>query len=291
MNVRLSKNITKGTMPKSSDRRVRSLAVSAAIMLFASGLAVELARAQGGASPVPGSPGGGDSAATWITAICTVVLAVVAIFQETIRGRFYRPKFKVSVETKPPDCVMVPITRKGNGSIVAYAVYLRLWVENTGNATGRKVEVYAKLLHHQRSDERWEVVPEFPPMNLKWANLDKVFFPSIPPGMGKHCDVAHVTDPSKRNQLGEDAPQSSTSQQEETLLVFDLMVAPNHRGHIVERGKYKLDILVAADNVRPISQTLFISLPRTWYSDGEKMLREGVGIRVLDDPCSSAAKR
>jgi len=268
-------------MPKSSDRQLRSLAVSAAIMLFAAGSAVVLARPQGGASPIPSPPGGWESAATWIAALGTAVLAVVAIFQETIRGWFYRPKFQVSVKTEPPDCVMVPIIAR-DGSFTANAVYLRLWVENTGNATGRNVEVYAMELRCKRMDENWERVGTFPRMNLRWANDGTVFFPSIAPAMGKHCDVAHITDPSKREQLGESLSTSS-SQNNSTLLVFDLMVTPNHRGNIVQPGTYELDILVAADNVQPMPVTLSIILSGDWYPSEIDMLRDGIGIGVRGD--------
>jgi heme/copper-type cytochrome/quinol oxidase subunit 1 len=56
-------------------------------------------------------------AAEWLTAIGTVVLAtgtivlaVVAIFQDTVRGWFYYPALEVSIQTQPPDCIAVPIT-------------------------------------------------------------------------------------------------------------------------------------------------------------------------------------
>ena len=75
----------------------------------------------------------------WLVAIGTLVVAAVAVFQETIRAWFYRPRFGVSVKTEPPDCVWVPFTQP-NGTLVCDSVYLRLWIENKGNATARNVE-------------------------------------------------------------------------------------------------------------------------------------------------------
>jgi hypothetical protein len=268
-------------MKRSFSRQVRYLSVLAVIILFAAGSAVVLAKAQGGAAPASSLPSCWDSAATWIAALANIILAVVAILQEPIRGLFYRPKFQLSVKTEPPDCVLVPLI-KPDGCCAATAVYLRLWVENIGNATGRNVEVYAQQLRLKRSDERWERVSTFPPMNLKWANVGTVYFPSIAPAMGKHCDVAHITDPSCRDQFGEDSPQLDQNSKS-TSLVFELMAAPSHRGHIVGPGSYELDLLVAADNVRPRRATLSISLQGTWYGDEERMLRDGVGITVRKD--------
>jgi hypothetical protein len=74
--------------------------------------------------------------ADWVVAVGTLVLAVVAVFQDSIRAWFYRPRFDVTVKTAPPDCVAVPFTNQA-GTVVAHSVYLRVWVENVGNATGR----------------------------------------------------------------------------------------------------------------------------------------------------------
>ena len=65
-------------------------------------------------------------------------------------------------------------------------------------------------------------------------------------------------------------------------MAFDLMVAPNHRGHIVGPGEYELDVLVAAQNVRPLRKTVKLRLPGDWYADEQRMLRDGVGITVED---------
>lgn len=100
--------------------------------------------------------------ANWLVAAGTIVIAAVAVFQETIRRWFYRPQFQVSIRTEPPDCVAVPFTQP-DGTFVAHSVYLRLWVENTGNATAKSAEVYAKELRRERVDGTWERVSAFPP--------------------------------------------------------------------------------------------------------------------------------
>jgi hypothetical protein len=217
--------------------------------------------------------------ADWLVAFGTLVLAIVAIFQETIRGWVYRPSFRVSTKTEPPDSLAVPFTAI-DGTLLAKTVHLRLWVENVGNATAMNVEVYAAELRRQRADGTWERVGRFPPMNLSWSDVGGIYFSRIAPEMGKHCDIAHVTDPARRAAVGEDAPMLDLTDQQ-CSLAFNLITRPNHRGHIVGPGKYRLDILVAADNVRPLKKTLEISLQGPWNSDDTKMLRDHVGIAVL----------
>lgn len=221
--------------------------------------------------------------ASLLVALGTLVLAAVAVFQETIRSWFYRPEFRVTVRCAPPDCVAVPLRNRSTGQFVANSIYMRLWVENIGNATSRNVEVYAKELRRQRRDGSLEHVQTFPPMNLKWTNLGEIYFPVIVREMGKHCDIAHITDPAGRLIVGEENPRLNLSHGE-TSLAFDLAVAPYHLGHIVGPGTYHLDILVAAENSRPLLKTVEISLSGDWYADESRMLRDGVGVRILEDP-------
>jgi hypothetical protein len=221
---------------------------------------------------------GWEIVSAWLVALGTIVLAAVGVFQETIRGRFYRPVFRVSMRTAPPDCVAVPFNQL-DGTFVADSIYLKLWIENTGNATAKNAEVYASELRKQRQDGTWERVDAFPPMNLKWAHIGKMYFPTIAPEMGKHCDVGHITDPVRRHLLKEDAPRLGLSNQQ-TSLAFDVIAPPNNKGHIIGPGEYQLDVLVAAANVRPLRRVIRITLRGTWYTDETKMLRDGVGATV-----------
>lgn len=215
--------------------------------------------------------------ADWLVAIGTLVLAVVAVFQDTIRGWFYHPKFRVSCKCEPPDCIAIPFTTQ-NGAFVADSIFLRILVENIGSATAQTAEIYAKELRVQRLDGSWEMVSSFPQMNLKWANVGEMYS-RIVPGMAKHCDVAHIVDPSRRQVINENAPHLHLTD-DQTSLAFDLIAKPNNMSHIVGPGTYELDIQVGAENVRPIKRTLKISLRGTWDADEERMLRNGVGITV-----------
>jgi hypothetical protein len=217
--------------------------------------------------------------ADWLVAMGTLVLAVVAIFQDTIRGWVYHPAFRLSTKTEPPDCDAVPFTAQ-DGTFLAHTVHLRLWVENVGNATAMNAEVYAKELRRQRADGTWERLGAFLPMNLGWSHVGGIYFSRIAPEMGKHCDIGHVTDPAGRHSVGEDAPALGLTDQQ-CSMVFNLIVRPNHKGHIVGPGKYRLDILVAADNVRPIKKTIAISLQGPWDANETIMLRDHVGVAVL----------
>jgi hypothetical protein len=227
-------------------------------------------------------------AAEWFTAIGTVVLAagtivlaVVAIFQDTVRGWFYKPTLEVSIKTQPPDCLAMPFTRP-DGTFISDSYYLRIWVQNSGNTTAKNVEVYARQLLRRRADNiTWDDVIEFPTMNLKWANIHTIYFPRIVPEMGRHCDLGHILDPAIRNHpdLREENPRLRLTNQQPSL-AFDVIAAPNNKGHIIGPGEYQLKILVVAENGRHAKEkTVSISL-KNWYADEAKMLRDGVGVSI-----------
>lgn len=218
------------------------------------------------------------TASDWLLVVGTLVLAGVAVFQETIRGWFYHPRFQISTKTEPPDCFAVPYM--SGGTFVANSIFIGIWVENVGNATAKNAEVYAKALQRKRVDGVWERVLGFAPMNLKWANIDRMYFPSIAPQMGKHCNVGHIVDPSCRHLMPTENVSRLGLTDQQTSLAFEVIAAPNHGGHIVGPGEYRLEILVAAENATPLRKTLEISLRGSWYTDDTQMLRDGIGMSI-----------
>jgi hypothetical protein len=74
--------------------------------------------------------------AEWLTGVRTLVLAVVANFQDSIPGWVYRPKFQASIKTEPPDCTAVLFSRQ-DGTLVANSIYVRLWVQNIESAPAK----------------------------------------------------------------------------------------------------------------------------------------------------------
>ena len=227
----------------------------------------------------------------WLTAIGTVtlafltlILAVIAIFQDYIRSWLVCPKLDVSIDVKPPDCQKIRLHPDAeNREAFVDAFYLRLKVKNQGNQQAEKVEVFAAKLCKQQADGEFKEVDSFLPLNLVWSHIGQLFYPSISPETYKHCDLAHVLDPQKRvefSRQGEDAIWDGIPR-ENTILSFDTIVKPHTLSHLVPFGKYQLTILVAAANAKPIKKILEISLTGTWYSDEQRMLRDGIGIRVL----------
>ena len=229
--------------------------------------------------------------------------------QDWIRALFFSPKFEVTTENAPPCSVMMPVTNPSDGSFLWLSLYLRIFVKNVGSAVARNVEVYAQSLHRLDENGSRELVRPFPPMNLGWASThSSTYFPSISADMGRYCDVCYVSDPARLREvekarraypnteilssssssiimfpLSLPEPQKAHDAQPsaETFMGFMVQFPPNNRGNLVSAGTYLLEVLVAAENCRPILCTLEIFHAGKWSADETTMLRDFVRMRVL----------
>lgn len=241
-----------------------------------------------------------EVAANWVTAIATLLAVaaalVIALYQEDWRERWRRknlhPDLVVRAFAGPPDCVQIPhveyqLVAGQPTSKRGTSYYLRMLVKNTGTVTARNVEVYAKALRQERNGN-WEPVEDFPPMNLVWSNSppephrDRTYLPFLPAGSSRHCDVAHMIDPQRRqlfeSEAKPDLPPPS--------LTFDVVRGPLHFGHIVGPGKYRLDIEVAAENFDALTRVVEVWFDGTWMPQASQMfgyhLRIGVSSNCGD---------
>lgn len=114
-----------------------------------------------------------------------------------------------------------------------------------------------------------------------WSHYSEVFIPAISPGMYRHCELAHVLHPEKRKQLEAEDNSWPNVPSYKTILSFDTIVRPYTLTSLVPPGTYRLVVLIAAANAKPVKKTLEIKLTGDWYDDESTMLSEGVGIRML----------
>jgi hypothetical protein len=91
-------------------------------------------------------------------------------------------------------------------------------------------------------------------MNLVWANHPGLmYFPIIGPrGSQRPCDVGHIIDPADRLDFPEENNTQLGLRPDQVSLAFDVIARPNHQGHIVGPGLYRLDIEVAARERPPV---------------------------------------
>jgi len=212
-----------------------------------------------------------------IIAFGTILLAIIAVFQDKLRQWVMKPKLDISVEKKPPDCIMT----LGYSSLIEeefYILYIRVRVTNTGNAPAKNVEVFIKELKKLDKTSDYIYDNSFLPMNLEWSYTKRVYCPLISPKMYKHCDLAHIIDPSKREFIqGEDRKWRSIPT-EWPILSFNTIVKPASLNHLLPVGKYQILLIAAAENCKPVSKSFVIALKAGWWNNESTELLEGLDI-------------
>ena len=220
-----------------------------------------------------------DNKAQWFVAFGTILLAIVAVFQDKIRTWVTRPKLRAEISLTPPDCHKSFIRDK-DGRLVCDCFYFRLRVYNDGNVAANMVEVFVSFLKKKLEDGTFQNVSSFLPMNLIWSHIGKMYFPSISPKMYKHCDLGHIIAPNHR-QLIPFERNDKIVKGNETIFSFDQIVKPHNRGYLIGPGKYILEVVVAAENASPKVQQIEINHTGKWYAGEDEMLKDGIDIKCL----------
>lgn len=229
-----------------------------------------------------------SDAAVWTGSIATLLAIVVALFKEQLVRIWRRPKLEARVRLSAPDCHKTEMTliNKETGALIERAdcYYFRLWVENTGNQRAEKVQVFLSKLFRRHADGSFVEDKSFLPMNLCWSHSQlsplgrEIFAEGISPKMGKHCDLGHIIDPSKRVAFGINLSNIAAGK---TILKLDLEVAPNTLTHLLPPAVYRLEMKLAAANLEPETKTIEINHTGDWYSEETKMFSDGFGMKEI----------
>jgi hypothetical protein len=142
----------------------------------------------------------------------------------------------------------------------------------------RTVQVYIQSISNRLGDNRLEEVREFIPMNLRWSHspADKpIIFETPNPHMGKHCDIGSVSptsNVSERPLAGMKAGKSTFNLATE--------VFPNNNCYRLKPGKYRIELLVAAQNARPRLFLVDLDWNGIFETSPERMFSNSVGVSV-----------
>ena len=230
--------------------------------------------------------------AQWVGGFGTILAVLIALFGDLIRGRMFGPGLTVAVSLDPPDCVRVAavytydfyrnseFVSEEQGSVDT--LYVRMRIGNFGRSLAREVQVFAESVTTFDQAEGWRPVRMFPSMNLPWSDLPedsdvklRMFFPGLGPTMSKHCDLGRIASPLHRYLIEDDRDDLDLKM---NAFAFETLVKPNHKGHIVGPGRYRIRLLLAAENARPVVRTIELVVSPEWKPDDPAAM---LAIRVV----------
>lgn len=227
----------------------------------------------------------------WIEAISTALAAFVALgtvlYFEIWLPRRNAPKLDIEpLRMSSPDCFKIPygaISIQTGELKIVDSYFLRFRVINKGRKRAENVEVFASKLTKLQANSSYEEVASFLPMHLNWSSHPKgnIFVSTLSRKMYRHCDLAHIINPNDRLDCHGEAGHRPIVAPDKTVLSFETIVKPNSLSHLQEPGRYRLTVVIAANNFEPIEKCLEIYLSGEWFDDETRMLSEGVGVRVV----------
>lgn len=219
--------------------------------------------------------------------VAAVVLALLTtLWFELLKPILFSPNLDIkSIKMSSPDCFKIRIRRTsiqtGQPKIVD-SYYLRFRVINKGREKAENVEVFASKLTKLQANGSYEEVTSFLPMHLTWSFYPDIFISRLSPDMFRHCDIAYIINPKDRRDCVGEAGHRPDVEPDETVLSFSTIDKPHSLCYLQEPGRYRLTVVIAASNSKPVERCLDIYLRGEWFDDEARMLPNAVGVQVLD---------
>jgi hypothetical protein len=116
-------------------------------------------------------------------AVGAILVAVLAIWGDTLRNRLVGPRLRLSVQLEPPFCQRMP-----NGT------YFRITVENKSPVAAQDVEVWVTELRRGGEPNSFRIGLISIP--LRWTHTQESVAASINPNFGRYCDFGVLVDQS-----------------------------------------------------------------------------------------------
>ena len=201
-----------------------------------------------------------------------LLLGIVGIFQGWIRSWFKKPKLKTSIKLEPPDCHKIAMRNSQTGQFVCDCYYFRFRVENIGNFYAEDVEVMITEVY-KKNGGQYEKLMEFLPLNLVWSHYRQITISKIQPKLFKHLDLGYILKPEAKY-----LTRFNITERPNVIFELDVAVRPNTGSHILIPGDYKIKIIFAANNHKPVEKIYSITIKDTWSDDEEEMLSSNVSI-------------
>jgi len=207
---------------------------------------------------------------TIVLSLSTILLGIVAVFQDIIRRIITKPILDCELILDSPHCHLLKKT---------YTYYIRFKVSNTGNEVAKNVEVFLQSVKNSLG----EVIP-VSPGNLQWSSLilkgdrfePRMYWDYLSQGTHQYCNLGEITNPLHIPK--EDMSFIPLEERKYCTLNLSLYWRSIDRSFQLPRGKYILEIVVGSSNAKPKNINFEIEHLGEWYDKEFEMFSKGLKI-------------
>jgi hypothetical protein len=217
------------------------------------------------------------SEAEWAGAIATFIVALVALFKDSFNAWLNRPRLEWEMAMKVPFgkkiALPIPVVTQLRAARLTADVYVfRFLIRNVGRRKAEQVQVFAKTLSRRVAGGRYVPI-DFLSTNLVWSHLrngHSEVFAEISPETGRQCDLGFIVTPKAAPAFGTHLEESG----ERATLAIRL----ESGNATIGPGTYRLEVILAAANCRPIRGFFDIVLTGEWFDSENQMFTDCVSI-------------
>jgi len=225
---------------------------------------------------------------TLFLTLATISLALVAAFQDIIRGWLTKPKLDIEIEVKPQDCHRATALMLAEGNRVigqCYQYYFRYKIWNNGNVSAKNVEVIIKDIMDAKGNFIEQSLD-----NLLWSNLEmsepgkyifKIYCEYISPDTYQYCNLGHVTQPNKRKEIPSEYNNALFADDNESIFSFSVYWKTPDLRYLIAKGKYSFEIIAGCENGKTVTKKYEMEITGFWSEDEEDMLKNGFRIKEV----------
>lgn len=218
----------------------------------------------------------------WLAGIGTLLLAVVAVFQDWIRARIPTANLEIEFRMNPPYCKKDPYLHyKENYRKLSEYYVFRLGIQNktlipAKNVILRVISIKrnGNTYHFLQRSLAWSYNEVDPPHDSERMSL------SIIPGKAtEFCHLGRIFEPTfrKANSKNKDHLPIPYENKAEYEVLFSLALFPRQgsldhllepkKGETEKKEEYEVEIIVSADNVKSEIHRLKICFSDQWSDD------------------------
>lgn len=212
----------------------------------------------------------------WVLIITTLFLGAIAIWGESIRRWFDRPKITVSFHEVSPFCHKTYYRDSLGAEIDEPVFFFRFMIQNTGKAKLRRCERVLNQLWKYDSADHPQKISGFNDVSLRWAQNDKLSTMDLDPYRTKFCNIGHLASPKYQQQfeLGNRIIDLPGKHEGKLRFIFEQAEYPHSQPNCLVPGKYAIKITLYSENVPPKELWFQIAWSGNWQEEETEIFRE-----------------
>jgi hypothetical protein len=206
-----------------------------------------------------------------IPSFVALLVAVLGVFQDSLRLRLIGPRLKVQFGMSEPFVGTARI-REASGTSPARSFSFRVGVANLGKSAAWRVNVLlTRLEKYNEEARRYEVEERFVPVELAWCHGIGSQLQALNPHSTIYFDLGHYA----RAEPTGDAPEDFDSPNATQFILKTSRIDAKQWGYVLTEGQYQLRIQVTAANAEPVEAWFHVRSFPGWSDNIEDLIRDG----------------